>query len=102
MLPKFGQRNLWLRGFARLHGVCPGEDATAHRRGVRAADDAVEPTVVVRLWLHLPLVHLAPEPLCLDAILGGEMFGEALGEIAQPRFQGVEFAHLLTWSNSTS
>ena len=57
-LPQFRELDLRLCGLAHLRGVGPGEDAAAHRRGDRTADDAVEPMVVVRLGAHLPLVHL--------------------------------------------
>ena len=73
---QFRELHLRLRGLAHLRGVGPGEDAAAHRRGDRAADDAVEPMVVVRLGAHLPLVHLASATLGLDAVLGGQMLGE--------------------------
>lgn len=67
--PQLRQLHLELRGLTRLHGVRPGEDASAHRRGERTADHAVEPVVVVRVGPHLPLVHLAAAPLGLDAVL---------------------------------
>ena len=56
----------------------------------RVADDAVEPMVVLRLWAHLPLVHLAAAPLGLGAVLGGEMLGE---EYVQLRFASPEREH---------
>ena len=50
--PQLGQLHLELRGLTRLHGVRPGEDASAHRRGDRTADHAVEPVVVLNPRVH--------------------------------------------------
>ena len=56
----------------------------------RVADDAVEPMVVLRLWAHLPLVHLTP-----SKVVGGlDDRGDAL--LARTSTRGREadsYAH---------
>ena len=74
-LAEFGELHLDPRLLLDLL-IRPLEDASAHRGGDRVADDSVEPVVVLRLRAHLPLLDLAPAPLGLDAVLGGEVFGE--------------------------